>query len=304
MIDIVYSLPLHENLEVVIDQINNINKYNEHLTIKIVLHLSQKFNLTHDNIASIANQSNVLINPERLITGYIDGSLFEAHLSNINYTYQNQIKFSHIIFLSSNMMFIKQMWKLESDFISTSFEAIKHRGWSQSWMANRDNGINCYPLFGCQIEGLYISKRLLDKMLLNLNSISHNYLFKYKWLVKVNEQLVKIFRQFRKYRIKRWTEGKTNLSTIRFFTVSLYSPARIAYATEEVYFPTIAKLYESKFNFSGKELSYQDWLNKFIITTEIIDWLRSDSNNVYSCVKRIDRIYNDPIRTYIRNLPK
>jgi hypothetical protein len=304
MIDIVYSLPVHENREVVIDQINNINKYNKHLTIKIVLHLSQRFYLTNDEITSITNLSNVLVNQERLITGYIDGSLFEAHLSNINCIYQNKLEFDHIVFLSSNMMFIRQMWKLESDFIGTSFEAIEHRGWSQGWMASRDRGINNFPLFGCQIEGLFISKRLLDKMLVNLNRISHKYLFKNIWIVKLNEQIVKVIRQFRKYRIRRWAVGKNNLSIIRFFTFSMYQPARIAYATEEVYFPTIAKLYESQFRFSGKELSFQDWLNKFILTTEDIDLLSSNSSQIYSCTKRVDRIYNDPIRTYIRNLPE
>jgi hypothetical protein len=298
MIDYVYSLPAHEKPQVLIDQIQNLNKFNKHFSVLIVIHLSQRFNLTDEDLQSIASQPNVLLNPERLITGFMDGSLYEAHLSNISFLYSNQIQFSHIIFIASNMMFVRKMKKITSDFIGSSHDAVTHRGWFQAWMAVRDNNINKFQLYGCQIEGLFISKKLLDKMLPYLKSISHKALFIDSDSLKRNTFYVKLIRQFRKYRFK------TNypLKPIRYFTFSHFFFARIAYATEEVYFSTIARLFEKEFTFHGKEISFQDWENSNIVTVQSINWLRSDENKDYVCTKRVDRVYDDPIRIYIRNL--
>ena len=87
MIDFIYSLPAHEKIEVLVDQINNTNKFNSQFSIRIVLHLSQRFVLSTSEIEMLAALPNVLINPERLLTGFMDGSLYEAHLSNITFVY-------------------------------------------------------------------------------------------------------------------------------------------------------------------------------------------------------------------------
>jgi len=302
MIYYVYSLPAHEKPQVLIDQIQNLNKFNKHFSVLIVIHLSQRFNLTDEDLQSIASQPNVLLNPERLITGFMDGSLYEAHLSNISFLYSNKIQFSHIIFIASNMLFVRKMKKITSDFIGSSHDAVTHRGWFQAWMAVRDNNINKFQLYGCQIEGLFISKKLLDKMLPYLKSISHKALFIDSDSLKRNTFYVKLIRQLRKYRFKKWVKTNYPLKPIRYFTFSHFSFARIAYATEEVYFSTIARLFEKEFTFHGKEISFQDWENSNIVTVQSINWLRSDENKDYVCTKRVDRVYDDPIRIYIRNL--
>ena len=302
MIDYVYSLPAHEKPQVLIDQIQNLNKFNKHFSVLIVIHLSQRFNLTDEDLQSIASQPNVLLNPERLITGFMDGSLYEAHLSNISFLYSNKIQFSHIIFIASNMMFVRKMKKITSDFIGSSHDAVTHRGWFQAWMAVRDKNINRFHLYGCQIEGLFISKKLLDKMLPYLKSISHKALFIDPDSLKRKTFYVKLIRQLRKYRFKKWVKTNYPLKPIRYFTFSHFSFARIAYATEEVYFSTIARLFEKEFTFHGKEISFQDWENSNIVTVQSINWLRSDENKDYVCTKRVDRVYDDPIRIYIRNL--
>jgi len=302
MIDYVYSLPAHEKPQVLIDQITNLNKFNKHFSILIVIHLSQRFNLTDEDVLSIANQPNVLLNPERLITGFMDGSLYEAHLSNISFLYSSKIQFGHIIFIASNMMFVRQMKKITSDFIGSSHDAVTHRGWFQAWMAVRDKNINGFHLYGCQIEGLFISKKLLDKMLPYLKSISYKELFIDPASLKRNTFYVKLIRQLRKYRFRKWVKTNYPLKPIRYFTFSHLSFARIAYATEEVYFSTIARLFEKDFSFGGKEISFQDWDNSNIVTIQSINWLRSNENKDYVGTKRVDRVYHDPIRTYIRDL--
>jgi len=302
MIDYVYSLPAHEKPQVLIDQIQNINKFNKNFTILIVIHLSQRFNLSDEELKCIASQPNVLVNPERLITGFMDGSLYEAHLSNISNLYSKQIPFGHIIFIASNMMFVRQMKKITSDFIGSSHDAVTHKGWFQAWMAVRDKNVNRFHLYGCQIEGLFISKKLLDKMLPFLKAISQKELFLNPEALQRNTFYVKLIRQLRKLRFKRWVRTNYPLKPIRFFTFSQFPFARIAYATEEVYFSTIARLFETEITFGGKEISYQDWKNSNIVTEESINWLRSDKNEHYVCTKRVDRVYDDAIRVYIRHL--
>lgn len=303
MVHFIYSLPAHEKIDVLADQIDNINKYNSHFKIKIVIHLSQRFTLTPNELENIAAMPNVLVNPERLLTGFMDGSLYEAHLSNITYIYTQQIAFGHFIFLASNLLFVKQMQPLKSDFIGSSHDAIKHKGWYQGWMAIRDSNINQFHLYGCQIEGLFISKSLLDKMYPYLNKISYKNLFTNPAIVKRNTFWVKVFRQFRKKRFYKWANTDYPLQPKRWFTFGILPFARVAYATEEVYFSTIARLFEKDFIFSGKEISFQDWKNGNIVTIESVSWLRESSQTDYFCTKRVDRIYDDPIRTYIRNLP-
>jgi hypothetical protein len=303
MFHYVYSLPAHENVAVLIDQIKNINRFNKHYTICIVLHLSKRFDISDSEWMEIAAQPNVIINPERLFTGLMNGSVFEAHLSNISLLYSRDIDFGHIIFLASNLMFVRPMWNLRSDFIESSRDVLLHKGWLQAWMAVRDKNINNYKIYGCQIEGLFISKPLLDKMFPYLKSISYKQNYIRKNIESRNAFFVKIIRYLRKKRFNYWVKTNYPLQPIRWFTFSHFSFARIAYATDEVYFATIANLFEDQFVFSGKELSFQDWGNSIIVTKSSVDWLRSDENKEFVCTKRVDRIYDDPIRVYIRELP-
>ena len=136
-----------------------------------------------------------------------------------------------------------------------------------------------------------------------LKLISHKELFTDPKSLKRNNFYVKLIRQLRKYRFKKWVKTNYPLKPIRYFTFSHFSFARIAYATEEVYFSTIARLFEKEFKFNGIEISFQDWENSSIVTKDSVDWLRSSDNTAYVCTKRVDRIYDDPVRVYIRNLP-
>ena len=303
MFQYVYSLPAHENVAVLIDQIANINRFNKQYTICIVVHLSKRFDVSASQWEEIAAQPNVLINPERLLTGLMNGSVFEAHFSNISLLYSKDMEFGHIIFLASNMMFIRPMWELKTDFIGSSHDAVLHKGWFQAWMAVRDKNINRYKIYGCQIEGLFISRPLLDKMFPYLKSISFKDNFIRKTIERRNAFCVKLIRYLRKIRFQFWVKTNYPLKPIRWLTLSHFSFARIAYATDEVYFTTIAHLFQDQFIFEGKELCFLDWKNGCIVTKDSIQWLRSSKNTNYVCTKRVDRQIDDPIRVYIRELP-
>lgn len=73
---IVFSIPVHEKFEVIVDQIININHFNPNCAI--VLHLSKKFDYTgtamsEEQFRQIVNSfENVFINENRLDTVYFN----------------------------------------------------------------------------------------------------------------------------------------------------------------------------------------------------------------------------------------
>lgn len=137
MYDIVFSIPVHEKLDVVLDQIYNINFFNKNCAV--VLHISQTFNyegslLTREKFDKIVAQlGNVYINPDSLRTGAFD--IIQAHISNFYYMNQTE-DFLYFSMLSSNELFIKPgLFSHISDYdcgIETNRRAKENMHWPQA----------------------------------------------------------------------------------------------------------------------------------------------------------------------------
>ena len=100
---ILITLLVHESNDCIIDLIENINKF-----IKdpiIVLHVNPEFK--DFQIEKYNEKYNVYINPNRFIYRYYD-TMIGHHLSNINYILSIGITFEYVIFLASNVLFIKK----------------------------------------------------------------------------------------------------------------------------------------------------------------------------------------------------
>ena len=106
--NIVFSIPVHEKTEVVIDQIININHYNENCAI--VLHISKAFDFVNSNVSEkrfveIVNSfGNVYINDIRLKTIYCN--IVHVHVINFEYI-ERLAEFDYFILLASNEEFIR-----------------------------------------------------------------------------------------------------------------------------------------------------------------------------------------------------
>ena len=106
--NIVFSIPIHEKLEVVIDQIINFFYFNQNCAI--VFHISQGFNYKQSGLSleefkeRIAQIGNVYINPESVRTGRDD--IIQAHLSNFKFVY-SFLEFDFFSLCASNELLLK-----------------------------------------------------------------------------------------------------------------------------------------------------------------------------------------------------
>ena len=97
---IIYSLPVHESIEVIIDTINNINEYSPD---NIIIHINPSFSQFQKQDTSIFN--NVFINPQQIPFEW-GGSLLNIHNSNFIFAKTLDIQFDYYCLFSSNQMFV------------------------------------------------------------------------------------------------------------------------------------------------------------------------------------------------------
>lgn len=267
MYNIVFSLPIHEKLEVVVDQLVNIKWHNPECAI--VIHISPVFcdtgMISYDSFLDIIRKlGDIFINPERVRTGGYD--LIQAHLSNFNYAY-NYLDFKYIAFIASNELFIKKglfdsiskydciLWRKEE-------QACPH--WMHFKLAKRDPDLkllmqkeNLQQIYGSQVEGTVYSKELFKRI--------YDIIDKY-------------------------------------FD---YSDINLFYAREEVYFATLfwgINDRECKYKVLNDVFTWCPWSRQFTVNVLLSEAKRlRNSNNVsgYS-VKRVDRDINDCVRSLIR----
>lgn len=100
---ILFSIPVHEKEDIVVNLINNIKCYNPNSII--IIHVNKLFSF---DISEITNKNikNVFVNPTRLEC-YSGKGLLHTHISNYHFAKQKNMVFDYIGFLASNEMFIK-----------------------------------------------------------------------------------------------------------------------------------------------------------------------------------------------------
>ena len=267
--NIVFSLPVHEHFEVVLDQILNITTLNP--SCAIIIHESPVFDYANsllsresfcDNIIELKLDSCVFINPHRVRTGLYD--IIQAHLANFKYAYE-LLQFDFFSMLSSNELFIK----------SGLYNNIK----------GYDCGLDKKHIF----KGMPIDSKLkalddddlstiLDE--LNIKEVYSSQIegsFYKKDIFKIIATIIENHYDYRQMKIK--------------------------YAREEVYFSTIlwALNKNGKYNvlFNGT-FTFVPWNRKSLLVNmfDIKKYEKEDSG--YFSVKRVDRNLADNIRAYIR----
>lgn len=264
---LLFSIPVHERLDVVVDQIFNILHFNP--SSAIVLHLSQKFDydnspLSKQDFVSIVSQfPGVLINPESLRTNLLD--IIQVHLSNFGYA-SSVIDFDYFCMSASNELFIRKGLSeriCAYDAAVGRIDVNDHMGWywEQAQPSLQDPSIKQMfantgwtNIYGSQIEGTFYRKDLFLEM-------------------------------------------KTLIEAVYDYQVMPY-----AYARDEVYFSTIVN---NKID-HGCQLaisSLYTWVpwHRGNLAVYIIDILQIllFKKNIYS-VKRISREISDNTRSFIR----
>ena len=269
MLKLLFSIPIHERLEVVIDQIVNIQTLNE--DAGIVLHLSLGYcdrnsSLPLSDFLRIVKRfDNVWVNPNRVRTGNYD--IIQAHMENFNYI-KGVVEFEYFSMLASNELFIKRglynyihNYDCGVDYNDVS----KNNRWYAGKQAKSDNSLmaimahlDADKIVGSQIEGTFYRKELFDIIQKNI---------------------------------------------VEYYD---YRTMAVAYAREEVYFSTIFWAINRNANFrvlKGGMFTFCPWSRQFTMNirlNEVRNLMQDISNNTIYSVKRCDRKLNDCIRAYLR----
>lgn len=266
MYNIVFSIPIHHRLEVVIDQIINFKHFNPDCAI--VFHLSKGFDyesskLTKDEFLRIINKiGDVYINTESVRTGFAD--IIQAHLSNFDYVI-GLVDFEYFAICSSNEMCFKHglidnIRKYDMGVMESPVNLSK---WAHRLGLNKDDALKSYlmakgesNIYFTYPEGQYYRKDVFTKMLYEIRSF-----YDYKMM-------------------------------------------DIAYPREEIYFPTIAQLLKKQCGYQiGKPFTYSAYHYTHLWDVSRLELERLLAyKNEYFSIKRVDRELNDNIRAYMRDM--
>lgn len=163
---IAFSIPVHEKIDVVHDQIKNISYFAPGSLICI--HLSRKFELDKAEMDLLLDYKNVVINPTRKETQW--GNIIQAHLSNFDYLYNN-FDFDMIVFHASNDMLVKKgVHEYISNYIC-GFNKLPIEDWKYIKQLREDevvaqilNLLKTDTIVRTQIEGTFFEKKLFKKI--------------------------------------------------------------------------------------------------------------------------------------------
>ncbi len=301
---ILFSILVHEQPGVIINQIENFRFYNPESLI--ILHVSGFMpEADYRSLAENIKQFDfVTINPKRLFSGYADGSQFKMHVENMKHALQSKLNFDYFALHASNDMFVRRglydfMKQYDSGF------PLGDTGHKEAWQpyraAVKDRRLKkCLKRYklsiqGAQVEGTFYKKTIIGQAIDRFEALKYEIPFLYAH--GYNRTLAKIIGSWKiKPILKRLIPG-------------------LFYAKEEIYFPSLT------FDLVKRRLDgaycYVNWSNNMIITIKDIENIRSGnfgalqhqagvklSETEFFAVKRVDRKIDDPVRQYITGSQK
>lgn len=286
MIDIMFSIPVHEKWECVLDQIINILHFNPNSAI--VLHISQMFD-NKENKLSKNEFENALRKIGRLVSGegweyantVVEGGvvyinpvsvrtrnydIIQAHL--YNYLAVRNVNFEYFVMCASNELFIKSGLYEKISGYDCVFDVHNDIELNSKWVAGRFakndealknilSELNATKIMGSQIEGTCYKKELFGTMT--------DLILKHYDYLKMQE----------------------------------------VYAREEVYFSTIAYALAQQEGLNVYDSGMFTWVpwdrlyNMCMARTFDIKRLIK-KNGKYFAIKRVARNINDCVRAYVR----
>ncbi len=171
MSKIMFSLLVHEEPLVILDQLVNLFKYNPNSMV--VIHFNPKFSekegsLHYDDlIAMLSTWDNVYLNPERLPVGKDD--IIQAHISN--FMYVREVAFDYFYFIASNELFLKEGAEAFVSDYDYGCEKLKKPKWHYIENLQRDKYLQAIlaavggkEYYYSQIEGTFYSKKIMTRV--------------------------------------------------------------------------------------------------------------------------------------------
>lgn len=307
------SLLVHEQKEVILDQLLNIKKYFSNA--KVIIHLSKgaSFSLMDLELYLKTKVDNYYLNPEQVDTSW--GKIILAHFSNIKYAYQIN-KNGYLLFHSSNDMFIKPgvesyLQGKEYLFNQRVVNSI-HTYWWVGRVAKSDSNLmralrnlGVSQVVGTQIEGSMFKLETLIKII----EICNKYNVLDNNLHYPREEIV--FSSFANaLNIKADGLPYVFSEVHRFDRVLWRVFIKYKWIYSKLFMKNIINtfLFKSKFyKITAKDVNFiknnnYDFLKKYDSLSDGDEkWEIFDCKNIYA-VKRVERDINNKLRKYIRGL--
>jgi hypothetical protein len=306
---ILFSIPVHEQPAVIVNQVENFTFFNP--GCQIVLHVSAWMpeNEVNDLRQSLAAHPNVHINETRLWSGYADGSQMKMHVVNCEYAQKLGIPYDYFCIHASNDMFVRS--GLE-DYIKTfdiggfffglrpDTSGYVHlvRAQSDRLLKKMMKKYGITTIIGGQIEGTFYRKPIMETV---AGRIRRDAFY----------EIPGIYAQATSRSLTKLVERKASRYLIRKLNKGLL------YAKEEIYFATLSQ--DMAKTCAPYSYVYMNWFVNLKVTEDDVNNIRShnyagldylrnipvpaEQLNFFS-VKRVDRKINDPIRQYITGLQK
>jgi hypothetical protein len=292
---ILLSIPVHENMKVVEDQIRNFKFFVP--DAQIVLHISRQWLEKEPQVKSrLEGQQGVWINPTSLWTGHNDGIVIKTHIVNFEFAEQAGIEFDYFCLHASNELFIKPHLEdyirhFDAGVNQMIVDPAVKQEWLQAKAALRDPALHAImreyklaDIFGSQVEGTFYRRELFRDFVTQFR--------RYAWY-----EFPSLF---------HYAHGTRRFRPLFAILLKVFYRPRF-YAKEEIYPPTIIGPNIKK---KADPYCYIKWSGE--ITSQEIEAIRtnrfdcieldSERHPYHFSVKRVNRDYNDPVRTYIRSL--
>jgi hypothetical protein len=295
------SIPVHENAEVIIDQISNF-KYFYNDNIYIILHIARENNISKDEMYKISKIENVFINNQSLHVQW--GTLIHVHNSNFRFADSTlNLNFKYFVLHASNDLYVRfgaeeyirkskngvmqlpRTLDVEYLYGNPEYKIWKKDNYIDEDFVNIMNYFGIKNVMGTQPEGIFFERHIFREMV----------------------RIIDLFYKYGNGRI--YPREEYWYSTIIQKFVSKIKPPLLF---SEVYGKIVKKG-------DKKEEIVDKWkyVGELSITDEIIKNLHNGENienlivheQFYDClnlyaVKRINRDINDHKRKLIRNLIK
>ncbi|WP_455258559.1 hypothetical protein [Peptoniphilus asaccharolyticus] len=310
------SIPVHEKIEIILDQAKNFHRFFPEAMI--VFHLSKgaDFSLHELDLALKDNAiENVLLNPQQVETKW--GSIINAHLENIRYilTLEDAEK---VIFHSSNDMLVKDgIYKYVKDRKNIFHNRKINKGtfWWVGKRALKDKAMTGYfndGLLASQIEGsmyeiaflemllkeIYLNPELLNQELfypkeeILFSSFAKKYQILSDGLPYIFSEIHRFDRKFFRF-----------IFIFRFF---LAKDLFFSRAIKKVLSDVLTILGDYKISISDIEAircNNKEYFNDALTLNDgyDLDWNLVDVSNLYG-VKRIPRCEKNEVRCFINSI--
>lgn len=295
---IVFSIPVHEKVEVVVDQVRNFRHYVPNSVV--VLHVARQWLVTDFTIRErLQEEAGVVVNTESLWTGYGDGSVLGAHVSNFRFAVKQGIKFEYFCLHASNDMFVRHGlgdYVERHDVGSFRFPIDGVMAKWDHWLSAESDIVlrrlrhqvqDVGPVLASQVEGSFYRAELFAQFSDALAEVTgSSKLLPFGLPPLVQGPVQRLF----SFMSRSWLLKKLSLG--RF------------YPKEEVYLSTF--MARSAVN-SGAPYCFINWERNLVITVDDVISIRSGSfhHDRYEeifAVKRVERFNDDPVRSFIRGL--